>query len=163
MINISFRPKAEKPAHVNKYSCSSTLGKMSLSLTDEGDLIELHLDPDYDFPTLPQGLKSLVNFIEEKNWSQLPSIVAFGTPFQIQVWKALANLPHGTLTTYKELANKIGYNSGFQAVGQAVGKNPLAWIIPCHRVISTSGGLGGFSWGLDIKKNLLIKEGYKIS
>jgi O-6-methylguanine DNA methyltransferase len=163
VIPISFRPKVEKPAHFNTYSCPSIFGKMSLSLTDDGDLIELHLASDHSFPRPPKNLDPLLDSIEEQNWDKLPQLVAFGTPFQIQVWSALASIPQGTLTTYKELAYKIGCRSGFRAVGQAVGKNPLALIIPCHRVLSTSGSLGGYRWGLDIKKNLLIKEGHRIS
>jgi O-6-methylguanine DNA methyltransferase len=163
MMCVSFRPKDEKPERFNSYSYPSIFGKISLSLTHEGDLIELHLTGDHPFPRLPKDLAPLVDAIETQKWDRLPPLVAFGTPFQIQVWRALASLPQGTLTTYKELAHTIGYRSGFRAVGQAVGKNPLAWIIPCHRVLSSSGGLGGYRWGIDIKKILLIKEGHKIS
>ena len=162
MISVSFKPKREKPKSLNTYNCLSILGKMALSFTQNGELIELNLAWDQPFPRLPKDLEPLLKSIETHQWDALPPLIAFGTPFQIQVWEALAGLTPGTLTTYQQIAHTIGYTSGFQAVGQAVGANPLAWIIPCHRVLSSSGGLGGYRWGLNIKKSLLLKEGHKI-
>ena len=70
-----------------------------------------------------------------------------GTNFQIQVWQALLQLPPGRLTTYGQLAEQLGRPGAARAVGQAVGHNPLAFVIPCHRVIQRSGQLGGYHWG----------------
>ncbi len=81
-----------------------------------------------------------------------------GAPFQIKVWEALIAIPEGKVTTYSELANLIGAPKSSRAVGNAVGRNPLSWIIPCHRVIRKDGFLGGYHWGLPIKKTLLALE-----
>ena len=78
-----------------------------------------------------------------------------GTNFQIQVWRALLNIPFGGMTTYHGLANAIGRPTAARAIGNAVGRNPIAYLIPCHRVIRESGELGGFRWGLERKTALL--------
>jgi AraC family transcriptional regulator of adaptative response/methylated-DNA-[protein]-cysteine methyltransferase len=83
------------------------------------------------------------------------TVVVKGTHFQIQVWKALLNLPFGTLTTYQSLAVAIQKPTAARAIGNAVGKNPIGYLIPCHRVIRESGELGGYRWGLDRKAALL--------
>lgn len=78
-----------------------------------------------------------------------------GTNFQIQVWQALLNIPLGGLTTYQGLANSIGKPTAARAIGNAVGRNPIGYLIPCHRVIRSSGEIGGYRWGLDRKTALL--------
>lgn len=78
-----------------------------------------------------------------------------GTNFQLQVWRALLDIPTGALTTYGGLARHLGYPGGSRAIGQAVGANPIAWIIPCHRVIAATAGLGGYRWGLQRKQAML--------
>lgn len=81
-----------------------------------------------------------------------------GTNFQVQVWRALLRIPEGSLTTYAALAAAVGRPSATRAVANAVGANPISWLIPCHRVIRTSGALGGYRWGLDAKRALLAYE-----
>ncbi|MGH7792662.1 MAG: methylated-DNA--[protein]-cysteine S-methyltransferase [Thermodesulfobacteriota bacterium] len=81
-----------------------------------------------------------------------------GTPFQLFVWRELLKIPYGTVTTYGEVAERVGNPHAARAVGNAVGANPLPIIVPCHRVVATN-GLGGYSGGLHIKKNLLRTEG----
>jgi len=81
-----------------------------------------------------------------------------GTPFQKEVWQELQNIPYGETRSYKSLAEKIKRPKAFRAVGTANGKNPLCLIIPCHRVIATDGTLGGYSWGLPLKAQLLHLE-----
>ncbi len=81
-----------------------------------------------------------------------------GAPFQIKVWEALMGIPSGQVTTYSEIANAIGHPKAMRAVGSAVGRNPVSWLIPCHRAIRKSGGLGGYHWGLPIKRALLAWE-----
>ena len=83
------------------------------------------------------------------------TVVVKGTNFQIQVWKALLNLPFGTMTTYQTLAAAIQKPTAARAIGNAIGKNPIGYLIPCHRVIRESGELGGYRWGLDRKAALL--------
>jgi AraC family transcriptional regulator of adaptative response/methylated-DNA-[protein]-cysteine methyltransferase len=70
-----------------------------------------------------------------------------GTNFQVQVWRALLELDPGATVTYSALARKLGVPDGARAVGNAVGANPIAWVIPCHRVLKASGELGGYRWG----------------
>ena len=75
-----------------------------------------------------------------------------GTPFQIKVWEALLRIPVGALTTYEDLSFALGYRGrANQAIGQAVGANPVAYLIPCHRVIRKSGLMGGYHWGVERK------------
>lgn len=87
-----------------------------------------------------------------------------GTEFQKKVWRALNSIPKGKTITYTELAKKIGKSSAVRAVANAVGANPCAPEIPCHRVIRSDGSLGGYSGkgGIVTKRKLLLKEGVKI-
>lgn len=81
-----------------------------------------------------------------------------GTTFQRRVWDMLLTIPYGETTTYGMIAKQLGSNMSAQAVGQAVGKNPIAIIIPCHRVVGAKGQLTGYAWGLETKKWLLRHE-----
>ncbi|SMX43623.1 bifunctional helix-turn-helix domain-containing protein/methylated-DNA--[protein]-cysteine S-methyltransferase [Octadecabacter ascidiaceicola] len=81
-----------------------------------------------------------------------------GAPFQLKVWEALLRIPSGHVTTYSEIANSIGSPRAVRAVGTAVGKNPVSWLIPCHRALRKSGALGGYHWGLPVKRALLAWE-----
>ena len=81
-----------------------------------------------------------------------------GTLFQQRVWQALLTIPYGETVSYGEIARMVGCKSA-QAVGQAVGANPVALLIPCHRVIAAHGKLGGYEYGIEIKKKLLELEG----
>ncbi|MDE2399797.1 MAG: MGMT family protein [Patescibacteria group bacterium] len=87
-----------------------------------------------------------------------------GTPFQKTVWGALLKIPKGKTVTYKELAKSIGKPSAIRAVANAVGKNPMAPFIPCHRVVRSDGTLGGYSakGGIKAKRALLVKEGVRV-
>ena len=80
-----------------------------------------------------------------------------GTLFQQRVWQALLTIPYGETVSYGEIARMVGCKSA-QAVGQAVGANPIALLIPCHRVIAAHGQLGGYEYGIEIKKRLLEVE-----
>ncbi|MEE4188945.1 MAG: bifunctional helix-turn-helix domain-containing protein/methylated-DNA--[protein]-cysteine S-methyltransferase [Roseobacter sp.] len=81
-----------------------------------------------------------------------------GAPFQIKVWEALLSVPSGHVTTYSEIAQAVGSPRAVRAVGTAVGRNPVSWLIPCHRALRKSGGLGGYHWGLPIKRTMLAYE-----
>ncbi|NLW07014.1 MAG: methylated-DNA--[protein]-cysteine S-methyltransferase [Clostridia bacterium] len=81
-----------------------------------------------------------------------------GTPFQQAVWKALQEIPYGSTCSYSDIARRIGKAAACRAVGQAIHRNPIALIIPCHRVIAKNGQLVGFSGGLRIKQWLLDFE-----
>jgi AraC family transcriptional regulator of adaptative response/methylated-DNA-[protein]-cysteine methyltransferase len=81
-----------------------------------------------------------------------------GGPFQIKVWEALMAIPSGQVSTYSEIASRIGSPRAVRAVGTAVGRNPISWLIPCHRALRKSGGLGGYHWGLPVKRAMLAHE-----
>ena len=87
------------------------------------------------------------------------SLAPVGTPFQLQVWKALCAIPYGETVSYGDLARRLGHAGGARAVGLANGANPLPIIQPCHRVIGADGTLTGFGGGLQIKRSLLALEG----
>ena len=83
-----------------------------------------------------------------------------GTEFQRRVWEALRSIPRGTTTSYGALTRSLGLKTGAaRAVGSACGANPVSLIVPCHRVLSTGGGLGGYYWGVERKQSLLEAEG----
>lgn len=81
-----------------------------------------------------------------------------GTPFQMEVWTALQNIPYGSTVTYGELAAGLGKPFGARAVGSASGRNPIPIVVPCHRVIAVGGKLGGYGGGLTLKRQLLDLE-----
>lgn len=85
-------------------------------------------------------------------------VYLIGAPFQIKVWEALLSIPSGQVTTYSEIAQTIGTPRAVRAVGTAVGRNPVSWLIPCHRALRKSGGLGGYHWGIPVKRALLAYE-----
>ncbi|NRB16608.1 MAG: methylated-DNA--[protein]-cysteine S-methyltransferase [Rhodobacteraceae bacterium] len=81
-----------------------------------------------------------------------------GAPLQIKVWEALLRIPSGQVSTYSEIAQSIGAPRAQRAVGTAVGRNPVSWLIPCHRALRKSGALGGYHWGLPVKRAMLAFE-----
>jgi AraC family transcriptional regulator of adaptative response/methylated-DNA-[protein]-cysteine methyltransferase len=81
-----------------------------------------------------------------------------GAPFQIKVWEALLRVPSGQVTTYSNIAASVGNPKAVRAVGTAVGRNPVSWLIPCHRALRKSGELGGYHWGLPVKRTMLAYE-----
>ncbi|MBQ8551346.1 MAG: methylated-DNA--[Clostridia bacterium] len=83
-----------------------------------------------------------------------------GTEFQMKVWKALLDIPYGEVRTYGEIARAVGNPKASRAVGMANHRNPIAIIVPCHRVVA-SGGIGGYGLGLEMKTALLALEGYR--
>jgi AraC family transcriptional regulator of adaptative response/methylated-DNA-[protein]-cysteine methyltransferase len=87
-----------------------------------------------------------------------PELYLDGTEFQQKVWEALLEIPADTTTTYADIAERIGKPKAVRAVGTAVGANPVAYLVPCHRVIRTDGSLGGYRWGLEVKMKILAFE-----
>ena len=83
---------------------------------------------------------------------------AEGTPFQVAVWEALRDIPYGETLTYGALAKRIRAPGAARAVGSACGANPLVLVVPCHRVVASNGGLGGYAYGRDVKRALLAHE-----
>ena len=89
-------------------------------------------------------------------------LTLLGAPFQIKVWEALLSIPSGHVTSYSEIARTIGNPKAVRAVGTAVGRNPISWLIPCHRALRKSGGLGGYRWGLPVKRAMLAYESARL-
>jgi AraC family transcriptional regulator of adaptative response/methylated-DNA-[protein]-cysteine methyltransferase len=82
-------------------------------------------------------------------------VIMIGTDFEVRVWEKLLHIPMGTATTYSDLAAQVGSPKGARAVGLAVGKNPICFVVPCHRVIGKSGDITGYHWGLTRKRAML--------
>jgi len=102
-------------------------------------------------------------FIFQNDWSKLSEIKLHlkGTDFQLKVWEALLKIPMGGLSTYGTIAGKIGKPTASRAVGTAIGSNPVAYLIPCHRVIQSTGIIGGYMWGNTRKTAMIGWEGVK--
>ncbi len=92
-------------------------------------------------------------------FESMPIQISFyGTQFQAKIWKTLLKITMGETTTYSCIAKQTGNQKAVRAVATAIGQNPIAWLIPCHRIIRKSGALGGYRWGLEIKQMMLSKE-----
>ncbi|MFV0514379.1 MAG: bifunctional helix-turn-helix domain-containing protein/methylated-DNA--[protein]-cysteine S-methyltransferase [Jhaorihella sp.] len=112
--------------------------------------------PRADFVEDGQALRGWVEAAFAQNGEAALHMI--GAPFQIKVWEALLRVPSGHVTTYSEIARAIGSPRAVRAVGTAVGRNPVSWLIPCHRALRKSGGLGGYHWGMPVKRAMLAYE-----
>src|SRR5712691_12734592 len=90
-------------------------------------------------------------------------VVLIGTDFEIRVWEMLLSIPMGKAATYSDIAKKLGNPKGARAVGAAVGKNPVSFVVPCHRVVGKSGNLTGYHWGLTRKRAMLGWEAAQVA
>lgn len=120
------------------------------SLPPEGTLQETAL--------LQQAAAQLAEYFSGKRRSFHLPLSLSGTSFQKAVWNQLMSIPYGKTTSYGELAKLLGIPRSAQAVGQAVGANPIPFIIPCHRVIGKNGSITGYALGIERKKHLLKLE-----
>ncbi len=160
-------------------TCKSPIGNILLA-ADEIGLTGLwfdgqkyfahNLDPAHEEKNLPV-FKSVRKWLDIYFAGQepdfIPPVHLIGTPFQISIWKLLRQIPYGQTATYGELARKIAEEKGLahmsaQAVGGAVGHNPISIIVPCHRVAGSDGSLTGYAGGVDKKKYLLSLEGVDV-
>jgi len=115
---------------------------------------------DSDDPLLLEAKKQLELFFERKlTQFDLPLDLSTGTQFQQKVWQYLSTIPYGNTCTYGQIADFLDNPGAVRAVGAANGKNPLPIILPCHRVLASNGKLGGYYYGLKIKRFLLDLEG----
>ncbi|MEO3413277.1 bifunctional helix-turn-helix domain-containing protein/methylated-DNA--[protein]-cysteine S-methyltransferase [Roseovarius sp. CAU 1744] len=116
--------------------------------------------PDADYVEDPMMLRPwvLAAFGAGGQATEKLPLYMIGAPFQIKVWEALLAIPSGHVTTYSEIAQAIGRPRAVRAVGTAVGRNPVSFLIPCHRALRKSGGLGGYHWGLPVKRAILAWE-----
>jgi O-6-methylguanine DNA methyltransferase len=118
---------------------------------------------NFAFEESPQALQPYVNELEQyfagkRKQFDFPLDLR-GTEFQISCWRALVEIPYGETRSYADIARAVGKPNAFRAVGMANNRNPVAIVVPCHRVIASDGGLCGYGGGLDIKRKLLELEG----
>lgn len=113
--------------------------------------------PNAEYHQMVDAIQQNAIFIFTQDWSKLGEIKLHlkGTDFQLKVWKTLLDIPMGQLTTYGDIASKLNNPNASRAVGTAIGDNPIALLIPCHRVIRSSGELGGYHWGLTRKTAII--------
>jgi AraC family transcriptional regulator of adaptative response/methylated-DNA-[protein]-cysteine methyltransferase len=152
----------DMPIHYDTYG--SPFGEIFMATTERGicklvfiqnesiDSLVPTLAKTWPHSLLTRGKTSLGNNVETRLFqhqqSKTPlSLFVKGTNFQIKVWRALLNINRGQLTNYMQIANAIGQHDANRAVGSAIGANPIALLIPCHRVVQKSGGIGGYRWG----------------
>lgn len=109
-------------------------------------------------PIIAETIQWLDDYFAGKRPCNVPRLNPQGTAFQKRVWTALLTIPYGETVSYGEIARMVDCRSA-QAVGQAVGANPIALIIPCHRVIAAHGKIGGYEYGIELKRHLLELEG----
>lgn len=110
-------------------------------------------------PLLMEAATQLEEYMAGKRKAFTLPLEPKGTPFQQRVWKALIDIPYGETRSYKQIAQAVNCPSGYRAVGMANNKNPIAIVIPCHRVVGSGGTLTGYAYGLSMKEELLALEG----
>jgi AraC family transcriptional regulator of adaptative response/methylated-DNA-[protein]-cysteine methyltransferase len=111
-----------------------------------------------DFSEDPAGAQRWLDTIFSEGDEKPIPLWLRGSPFQLKVWEALLEIPEGTHATYGKMASLIGHPGAARAVGTAIGNNPVAFIIPCHRVIRQMGELGGYRWGESTKRAIIGYE-----
>ena len=161
-INYSF---AESPFG-NLIVASTPKGICHMAFSDEEEKMLDTLKEKFPNATYYQRLDLIQQnalFIFQHDWNGLPEIKLHlkGTDFQVKVWEALLKIPKGQLTTYRNIADKIGNPNALRAVGTAIGSNPVAYLIPCHRVIQSNGNIGGYMWGSTRKTAMIGWESAK--
>jgi len=136
--------------------CAILLGSDERALVRQLRSIFLQAALQKDSKVLDKVLNRVIQFIETPVATLALLLDIGGTAFQKRVWKALREIPAGQTATYKELALKLDDTT--QEIGEACAANPLAVVIPCHRVIRSDGGLAGYRWGVNRKRFLLLRE-----
>lgn len=156
-INYSF---AETP--FGRVMVASTdKGICHLAFVDEGEEEALgslkQLFPNAAYTQCLDRKQEDALSVFNRDWSKPDEIKLHlkGTSFQLKVWETLLKIPAGGLTTYADLATKSGHEGACRAVGTAIGRNPVAFLIPCHRVIKATGDIGNYHWG-EVRKNVII-------
>ena len=139
---------------------SSKWGPLAYELNAAGKLTALEFTTHEPTDEVPEWLRDLMTRVERTGFQEADRayVEMNGTPFQQEVWDALLTIPYGETRTYKQIAEQIGRPKAVRAVGQALNRNPLPILFPCHRVIGSSGKLVGFAGGLAEKQRLLEFE-----
>lgn len=163
VINYSF---AESPfGNILVASTEKGICYMAFSEDESGafSILQQHF-PNAQFRQLFDPIQQNAIHIFNHDWSRLSQIKLHlkGTDFQLKVWQALLKIPMGGLTTYGNIANQIEHPNASRAVGTAIGSNPVAFLIPCHRVIQSTGIIGGYMWGNTRKRAIIGWEGTKV-
>lgn len=159
-INYSF---AESPFG-NLLVASTNKGLCYMSFDDNNSLNDLKQKfPNANFQQKLDLIQQNALFIFQNDWSKLSKIKLHlkGTDFQLKVWETLLKIPMGRLSTYGKIAMQIGNTNASRSVGTAIGSNPIAFLIPCHRVIQSSGNIGGYMWGSTRKSAIIGWESAK--
>jgi O-6-methylguanine DNA methyltransferase len=169
--------KASSMQTIYYISYQSKVGTLHIASTDKGVVrIDLPKHPKAEFMASLKKQSNGAEFVESaaKNKQIIAELDKYfdgklerfsakldphGTEFQQQVWRELQKIPYGTTITYKQLAQRVGRPDGYQAVGRANGTNPIAIVIPCHRVIGSGNDLVGYGGGIKMKEYLLKLEG----
>jgi len=138
-------------------------GVCGMAFGDEGEEAALLADmqsrwPKAAFTQNTEQAETIAAQIFESDAKSPLGLHLLGTPFQIKVWQALLAIPSGKMVTYKSIAARLGDEKASRAVGTAVGRNPVSWLIPCHRVLGSDGALHGYHWGLVRKRAMLAVE-----
>ena len=164
VINYSF---AESPfGNLIVASTSKGICHMSFAANKQQALIDLKSRfSNANYNQVVDKIQQDALFIFQHDWSKLNQIKLHlnGTPFQLKVWETLLKIPMGNLTTYGAIAKEIDKPKASRAVGTAIGSNPVAFLIPCHRVIQSSGKIGGYMWGTTRKSAIIGWEAAKIN
>ena len=127
-----------------------------------GSTLEIASSTTSELPVLDETRRWLDIYFSGRKPDFTPTLLLKGTTFQQRVWKSLLAIPYGQTVTYGELARNLGIRSA-QAVGGTVGRNPIAIIVPCHRVVGSDGSLIGYAAGLDRKRTLLQLESHNFT
>ncbi|WP_363320921.1 methylated-DNA--[protein]-cysteine S-methyltransferase [Mahella sp.] len=122
----------------------------NIDIANHGDLSET--------PLIKEAARQIEQYLKKERCSFELPLAPKGTIFQQKVWAALQTIPYGKTRSYKQVAEAIGQPKAFRAVGMACNKNPIAIIIPCHRVIGSNGSLTGYAGGVELKSRLLQLE-----
>jgi AraC family transcriptional regulator of adaptative response/methylated-DNA-[protein]-cysteine methyltransferase len=163
-INYSF---AETPFG-NVIVASTSKGICYMAFADDRDLAFIELQqqfPNAKYQQFADAMQQNALFIFRRDWSELAAIKLHlkGTAFQLKVWEALLKIPMGSLNTYGNIAQKIELPNASRAVGGAIGDNPVAFLIPCHRVIRSTGEFGQYHWGSTRKTAIIGWEAARVN
>ena len=146
-----------------KFTYETDIGDITIGASDAAIThINLHADavPGEigETPLIKEAYVQLCDYLAGVRWDFDLPIEPAGTPFQLSVWRALCDVGYGKTASYKDIARTIGNEKSVRAVGGANNKNPILIVIPCHRIIGSSGDLVGYGGGLPLKKKLLALE-----
>ncbi|KAB8028568.1 methylated-DNA--[protein]-cysteine S-methyltransferase [Fluviispira multicolorata] len=134
---------------------------LNLFFINEKDLAKIISDFELKFNNSLSFLKRDINLFFDMNLeikNKNTKFILFGTNFQLKVWRALVNISFGEKISYSVLSESINKAKSSRAVANAIGKNPISYFMPCHRIVRKDGSLGGYRWGIHIKKRMLDFE-----